>query len=170
MKIESSVKLSSINCGFSASHVVISKGFEEAIHGHNYLVGVELYGLLGSEAMIIDFLLLEDMLKQIVSEWDHYTLLPQNNSKMRLKDFRENIEVSYGNRFYSLPKSDVKLLKCNNVTAETLAKEIALNMTEMLVKKKMIQSVDKLKVTLWETATYHVTYCISQPFEKILGS
>ncbi len=170
LKIESSVVLSNVNCGFSASHVVVGRNFEEAIHGHDYKVGVELFGLLDDEEMIIDFVVLENILKEIVLEWDHYTLLPLSNPNLKLKDLSKNIEISYGERVYSLPKSDIKLLKCNNVTAEAFAKEIALKLTKTLYKKNFLQFIEKIKVTLWETSIYHVTYCISKPFEKILES
>ncbi|NHJ00632.1 MAG: hypothetical protein EAX86_00760 [Candidatus Heimdallarchaeota archaeon] len=168
LNIESSIILDSACSSFSASHAIVSEAFEEGFHGHNYRIGVEIFGLIDNEDMIVDFLSLEDLLEKIVLEWDHYTLIPLNNSKLEFKESETNIGVLYGERYYSFPKSDIRFMKCKNITAEILAKTIALDLVKAIKKKKFAKYIEKIKIILWETAIYHVTFCIQKPFDESL--
>jgi 6-pyruvoyl-tetrahydropterin synthase len=68
---------------FSASHTLISDHYEEGLHGHNYQVEIEIKGIVDTDDVIIDFIFVENLLSQVLSNWDHYVLLPLKNENMK---------------------------------------------------------------------------------------
>ena len=165
--ISSTVAIDKLSAHFSASHALISDHYEEGLHGHNYLVEIEIEGNVDNEGLIIDFIFLEKLLSQALSNWDHFVLLPMNNEKMKISEKKNNIEFEYGNRFYSIPKTEIKFLNCTNVTTEVLAKLLGEKMRSLLIQEKVGGRIQSIKTTIWETAKYHASYTIrSNPLGK----
>ncbi|NHJ39979.1 MAG: hypothetical protein FK731_08095, partial [Asgard group archaeon] len=76
---------------FAAAHFVLGETGCERLHGHNYLVEVQIYGEQDElKNLVIDFLELKPFVKQFIEELDHKILLPKNNQNLSVK--KENTE------------------------------------------------------------------------------
>jgi 6-pyruvoyltetrahydropterin/6-carboxytetrahydropterin synthase len=156
----STVAIDRISAHFSASHALISDNYEEGLHGHNYQVEIEIEGNVDTNGMIIDFIFLENLLLQALSDWDHYVLFPLKNEDIKIRENRDNIEINYGRRFYSIPRDEVKLLNCTNVTTEALAQLLGENMRIRLKQESFWKRIQTIKITIWETSFYRASYSI----------
>jgi len=122
---------------FCAAHfVTYGEGQCEHLHGHNYRLTVTLHGSLDEHAIVYDFVILKERLRDLVNELDHRTLLPTQNSLLGIKDEGKNVTVHYKLRKYSFPKEDVVLLEIPNTTAEMLAKWFAQGIREFLSRER----------------------------------
>ena len=157
-----SVAIDKIAAHFSASHALISDDIEEGLHGHNYQVGIEIEGKPDSDDIIIDFLYLDKMLNNLLSEWDHYVLLPSNNPNMEINVRENNLDIKYGIRFYSIPNDEVQVLDCTNVTTEALTRLLGEKVQNKLKEKEFWQRIERINITIWETSCYRAT-CSIQP-------
>ncbi|MFX1285182.1 MAG: 6-pyruvoyl tetrahydropterin synthase family protein [Promethearchaeota archaeon] len=161
-----SVALDKVSAHFSASHALISDDYEEGFHGHNYQVEVEVEGEIDENNMIIDFVFLENLICRIVSSWDHYVLLPSNNRYIEFKENNHNMEIMYGDRYYSIPKTEIKMLDCTNVTTEALARLLGGKIRDHLKKEVFWKRIEAIKVTIWETSRYRASYTIKTNFSE----
>ena len=161
-----SVALDRISAHFSASHALISDDYEEGLHGHNYEVEIEVYGKTDENNIIIDFIFLENLLSEILTAWDHYVLIPSKNTRLEIKENKDNFDLKYGDRYYSIPQTDVKLLDCTNVTTEVLARllgeKIQLNLKEEIFWDRILS----IKITVWETPHYRASYTLTSSHSK----
>jgi len=109
---------------FSAAHFITFNGTCERLHGHNYRVAAEIEGPLGANHLVIDFLLVREKLREIVNELDHYMLLPTRHPELRVEDDGREVRVAFGDRRWTFPTGDCRLLPVPNTTAELLAAHI----------------------------------------------
>ena len=158
----SSVAIDKIAAHFSASHALISDDVEEGLHGHNYHVAIEIEGKTDTNEIIIDFLYLEKLLNNVLSEWDHYVLLPSNNPAININKREHNLDIEYGSRFYSIPKDEVRMLECSNVTTEALARIVGEKIQDKLKQEEFWKRIETINITIWETSCYRAT-CSIQP-------
>jgi 6-pyruvoyl tetrahydropterin synthase/QueD family protein len=64
---------------FSAAHVILGHPKCGRMHGHNYRVIVEVEGpLWGYQNWIMDFGVLDEIVKPIINSLDHHFILPEN--------------------------------------------------------------------------------------------
>ena len=155
-----SIKIHKHSNHFSATHFLSTKNFIEGLHGHNYYFEVELYGKLSSDDLVYDFISLDKSLKEFTSEWDHLTLLPRHNKRMKLKENGANVDIQYGDRFYSIPQCEVKFLECKNVTTEILTRILAKKIVILLGHEGKNDNLTKVKVVIWETPLYSASHTI----------
>jgi len=156
----SSIALAKYLFHFNASHMIFTPQYNEGIHGHSYNISIEIYGDPDDSGMIIDFILLENILKESITEWDHYVLMPKDNPKVTIIENGSNFDIQYGDRFYSIPQSDIILFEGINITTENLAKFLAKKIQFILEKVKPSIKFSKLKVEVWETPIYCASYTI----------
>ncbi len=155
-----SVGIEKFSCHFSASHLIKTPDIVEGIHGHNYHVELEIFGKIGSDDLVYDFIYLEGLLKKITSEWDHFVLLPQYNEEINYKTEGENLEITYGDRFYSIPANEIKLLNCKNTSTEVFAKLIGEKLASLINDNKKQEFISAIKVIVWETPHYFASYTL----------
>lgn len=111
---------------FSAAHfITYGAGQVEPLHGHDYRVAAEITAPLGPHYCVVDFLTVEQALKDLIGEFDHRTLLPERHPEFRIDVRAEEIEVVQGVRRWILPRADCVLLPVENTTAEALAGYLA---------------------------------------------
>lgn len=104
----------------------------ESLHGHNYRVGVTLWGGVNDDAYVFDFVALKDTMRELVGELDHRMLLPRDNPELELARGDGGISVAYGDRKYLFPEGDVVVLPVPNTTAEMLARHLLDRLAERL--------------------------------------
>ena len=113
---------------FAAAHFITMKGHHcEALHGHNYRVGVAVEGVLDPETLfVLDFSVLKQIVRALVDRIDHRVLLPVGNPKIGVREAGERVEVDvFGEPRYVFPARDCAILPIGNSTAEMLAEYLA---------------------------------------------
>lgn len=115
---------------FSACHFIPRHEKCSRLHGHSYILRLRLEGEIGTDGMVMDFVVLKKELRTFVAELDHKTLLPGKSSDTDLTVTETSVEaVSCGKR-YVFPREDVVILDIPTTTAEEMAKM----MTERLIE------------------------------------
>ncbi len=118
------VRVSQDNLVFCAGHFMIFPNGSEPLHGHNYRVTVALEGELRDD-MVMDFVALKRLVKALVDELDHRTLLPARHPRLRLTIREDQVEAAIDSKRYVLPLEDVRILPIPNTSAEWLARYLA---------------------------------------------
>lgn len=107
---------------FSAAHFITFSGnICERLHGHNYRVAAEVAGPLDENHYVVDFIAVRDALQKIVTELDHYMLLPTQHPLICVRADEKSVEVTFEDRRWVFPRGDCVLLPVPNTTAEKLA-------------------------------------------------
>ncbi len=114
---------------FSASHIVPTSEKCERLHGHDYAVHVKVKGEPDSSGMIMDFTILKRALRKVIEELDHMVLLPAKSSHMKIEE-GEAVRVTIGEKSYSFPPEDVRILDMVAASAEHIAQYILKRLTE----------------------------------------
>lgn len=129
------------NLRFSSAHMVIGHETCGKIHGHSYIVDVEVEGeRSGQFGFVIDFKILKGITRKICKTLDHRVLIPVNSPDLEIT-YEDDDTVEFtvlGNLEYKLPKQDVVLLPIVSTTAESLSVYI----TEAIVAE--LDDTDKL--------------------------
>lgn len=109
---------------FAAAHFITLAGHRcEALHGHNYRVGVTLEGALDAASwFVVDFAAVKNVMRRLTGELDHRVLLPLENPKLAVTTGGGSVRVAYdGEPRYVFPVRDCVLLPIPNTTVEMLA-------------------------------------------------
>jgi 6-pyruvoyltetrahydropterin/6-carboxytetrahydropterin synthase len=117
---------------FAAAHFTTFGGECEPLHGHNYDLFVEIAGALTKDSWVIDFGEAKKLIEAICKELDHKFLLPTRNEALRIGRSGGEFTITFGDRRYVVPESDVAELDIDNTTAERLAEWFAHRITAAL--------------------------------------
>ncbi|MEO0478334.1 MAG: 6-carboxytetrahydropterin synthase [Planctomycetota bacterium] len=122
---------------FSAAHFLIfPDGSAERLHGHNYKVYVEVETPLDPHGLVINFIDIKPIVREIVDELDEYLLLPGKHPVLTCTEREDGLsEVLYLERRYLIPTSEIRLLPISNSSAENLAGYVADQLIERLQRK-----------------------------------
>lgn len=118
------------NMKFSAAHFLIfDEKHAERLHGHNYIVKVDIESPseeeLSTKGYFVDFSVFKKHIKSRLDQWDEYTLLPERHPDMKFKKTEKSLEVTFRDRFYVFPLSEVILLPVTNTSVEQLSRLLA---------------------------------------------
>jgi 6-pyruvoyltetrahydropterin/6-carboxytetrahydropterin synthase len=158
------ISLGKASTNFNSSHMLITDHFEEGLHGHNYHIEVEIFGEIDNSGLIIDFLFLQQIVRDLVREWDHFVLIPKYNPLIRISVNSTNTIIEYGSRLYSIPTEEIKALDCRNVTAEELSRLLTVKI-EKAMQRNEIKNVKSIRTKLWETSLFNAECSIDYKFE-----
>ena len=115
---------------FCAGHfITLADDLCEAVHGHNWTVGVDVEGPPGPHGMVVDFIALRDALTEVVARLDHRMLLPTQNRFLAVATApgpggRPETIVTFRDRRWVFPADECVLLPVANTTAEWIARWI----------------------------------------------
>jgi 6-pyruvoyltetrahydropterin/6-carboxytetrahydropterin synthase len=130
---------------FSAAHFITFNGnICERLHGHNWRVAIEAAGALDENFYVIDFIALRDAAQKIVGELDHRMLVPTEHSAINVWTSEREVEITFEERRWVLPRDDCVLLPIENTTSERLAWWIGARLREELAAPawRLITSLD----------------------------
>lgn len=131
---------------FSASHFISGHQKCGRLHGHSYSVGLVLHGEKGERGMVLDFVPLKKVLREIAEEFDHRVILPGNSKHLELRTGKE-IEVRTKGKRYVFPAEDVVVIDAEESSAEEMARVIL----EMLLQRLDLPSnVSEVEVGVFE--------------------
>jgi 6-pyruvoyltetrahydropterin/6-carboxytetrahydropterin synthase len=151
------VSLSKERFKFSSTHFTIFNAREaECLHGHNYLVSVDLdfRSLAEDTGLSAEFGHLKSKIDHLCAELDERVLLPTESPFLQIAEADGNVEVRFNDKFYSFPKEDCVLMDIVNISSECLAKWVHRHL------KADFQAIglEGLSVTIEETSGQAVTY------------
>lgn len=110
---------------FSAGHfITLADDRCERLHGHSYRVAAEIYGPLGQQKYVVDFVAATGVLRGIIAELDHRMLLPMVHPAIRVSSRAGEVEVTFAGRRWVFPQDDCLLLPMANTTTELLAQYV----------------------------------------------
>jgi len=117
---------------FAAAHFATFLGTCEPLHGHNYDISVDLEGELTEDSWVWDFGDLKKLTKEIADKLDHKFILQLDSRILKIKENLTDWEISYLEKRYIFPKSDVIALPIDNSTAEKIAEWFAEQLVDSL--------------------------------------
>jgi 6-pyruvoyltetrahydropterin/6-carboxytetrahydropterin synthase len=138
-----SIKITDPKCSFSAAHFLLDHEKCCRIHGHNYIVQVEIFGGLSEQSYIYDFAEVKATILSIIEELDHYFLIATNNSGFNVVEEGEYYIITSNKYRYVLPISNVKLLDIKATTAECLAYYIHQKIIKIYPENQIVVSINE---------------------------
>jgi 6-pyruvoyltetrahydropterin/6-carboxytetrahydropterin synthase len=143
---------------FSSAHFITFAGHRcEALHGHNYRVGVSLDGELDTEGWyVMDFSVLKQLMRRLCDEIDHKVLLPLSNPKLTVSEAGDSVTVAYMTQpRYVFPRTDCALLAIPNTTVEMLAQYLAGRVRAELPESVRVTGLEvEVEENFGQSATY----------------
>ena len=150
---------------FASAHFITMKGHHcEALHGHNYRVGVAVEGALDAETLfVLDFSVLKQIVRTLVDRIDHRVLLPMGNPKIAVRESGERVEVDvFGEPRYVFPARDCAILPIGNSTAEMLAEYLAGQLQDEL-SVRGVTNVSRVELEVEESPGQSATVRLDVP-------
>ena len=143
---------------FSCAHFVVGEKIIDPLHGHNYILQINVFGEQGKNNMVIDFHIIKRVLTPIIEQLDHHVLIPSENPFLEIQetDGQVIVKVTNFHKEYEFPKTDVVLLPIENTTVE----EMSHYFVKMLTWNKEFKrdNIERVTVTVYEYERQGVTY------------
>ncbi len=138
---------------FSAAHFLIfPDGSTERLHGHNYRVYVDLEAGLDEFGLVIDFIRIKPVVRELCDWLDEHWLLPAKHPVLKITEREDGVtEVRYKDLYYAAPTQDVIQLPINNTSSENLATWIGRELAQRLGKKFPEAPIQRMRVAVEET-------------------
>ena len=108
------------------------------LHGHSYVLWVELEGIPDDRGMLIDFKVIKEVLKPLIEAWDHATLIA--NDDIKLKEAVDLLD------------SKSYILNCDT-TSENLCQYVSQYLLKNASKSLIEHQIQKITIRLQETET-----------------
>lgn len=146
---------------FSCAHFLIfPDGSKERLHGHNYHVDAEIAGQLTDKGIVIDFIQVKPVIRELCDELDEHWLVPGEHPELVVKPRDDgHTEVSYRDCRYLAPSDEIIVLPINNTSAENLATWIGRELVRRIgdrFGRTQIQRLDlKVSETSGQWGVYH---------------
>ena len=144
---------------FSAAHMGIGHESCGKIHGHSYIVDVEVEGKRsGKFGFVIDFKVLKNITRKICKSLDHRLLIPVDSPDLEIT-YQDDKTVEFtilGELEYKIPKSDVVLLPIISTTAESLSIYITDAIVNELEDTSTLEYIEvQVNEGIGQGASYH---------------
>jgi dihydroneopterin triphosphate aldolase (PTPS-III) / 6-pyruvoyltetrahydropterin synthase len=127
---------------FNAAHFVAFEGFRERLHGHNYTVGVRLFGnnRIGADGYLLDFGDVKDVVKEVCKSLNERFLCPMNSDVIDIQERDGSLFLKcQDGALFAMPKSDCALLPIVHATTEELAVYLYGQILTRLGAEKLLQ-------------------------------
>jgi 6-pyruvoyltetrahydropterin/6-carboxytetrahydropterin synthase len=146
-----SIHVAKENLKFSAAHFIAYPGFREALHGHNYQVGVRVEGNLAGTGYVVDFGLIKKLTKEIVDRIDEHTIIPARSDCLAIEQVAGGkVRVRYENDEFVFPATDVFLAPIVHSSAEELARYLWDELHSALKTRGALGDVTTMEVSVAE--------------------
>lgn len=142
------------NFKFSCAHFLIfPDGSKERLHGHNYYVDAEIEGLLTDKGIVIDFIQVKPVIRELCNELDEHWLVPGQHPELVVKPRDDgHTEVAYRGCRYLAPSEEIIVLPINNSSAENLATWFGRELVRRVQARFGRTQVQKLRLAVSETS------------------
>lgn len=147
------------NLRFSSAHMIIGHESCGKIHGHSYIVDVEVGGeCSGQFGFVIDFKILKGITRKICKTLDHRVLIPVDSPDLEITyEDEKTVEFTVLDELeYKLPKTDVLLLPIVSTTAESLSVYITNLIVDNLEDTSTLKYIEvQVNEGIGQGASYH---------------
>ena len=130
------------NIRFSSAHIIPEYEKCGRLHGHTYAVHLKVCGLPDKKGIIVDFSILKDILRDIVSELDHRILIPENNNAVDIIKEKNSVKVTTLGKDYIFPLNDCVFLPIDSTSAENLAAFILERILNKITSLDNLESIE----------------------------
>jgi len=129
------------------------------LHGHNFLIKIDVHGQVKNDGMIIDF----SDVKNFIKAYDHKLMLPEDpeifsqeppvlitsfRGKLQLDDhvlvILDSLDGNDNDKYYVFPKQDIIIVPVPVITAENLASFFAVEIARLV-------GDGTIEVEVWES-------------------
>ena len=131
------------NIRFSSAHIIPEYEKCGRLHGHTYAVHVKIFGKMDKKGIIMDFSVLKEALREVVSELDHKILIPEKSNVAKIVEEKDSVKISVLDKNYVFPKNDCIFLPIDSTSAENLSEYI---LTKILDTISLPNSVSAIEV------------------------
>jgi 6-pyruvoyltetrahydropterin/6-carboxytetrahydropterin synthase len=146
------LRISGDKLTIAAAHMLVKHDKCARIHGHNYLIEIEVEGELDENDMVIDFGLFKSNVITILKKFDHRILVPIESNDLQIETEEKQVIVkTCEDKCYRFPKEDVVFVPIKSTTVELLSQHI-----HNLIKEQYPQF--KITITMSETPTSTIVY------------
>lgn len=121
---------------FSSAHFLIDHVKCGRLHGHNYSVSVMIEGPITEQAMVIDFIQIKKLIREVCANLDHKILVPRRSPFLEIMFTENSIKLKSHKKLYIFPKEDCVILDIEAVTSELLASYIWEQLSSKLTRKQ----------------------------------
>jgi len=104
---------------FSATHIIPGHYKCGRLHGHDYAINATIFGSIGPDGVILDFISVKEFLRKIAGELDHKVLIPMRDTGIKREG--SSIHYSMKGKEYLFPEEDCAMLDVSVASAEELA-------------------------------------------------
>ena len=125
---------------FSACHFIPHHEKCGRLHGHSYGIHLEIDGGLDREDVIIDFSVIKNHVRELISHLDHRVIIPTKNSSISVIEDGGSVEIYVGGKRYLFPKEDVCLLGTTSSSAEMIATHLGEKTMKLLIGYENVKS------------------------------
>jgi 6-pyruvoyltetrahydropterin/6-carboxytetrahydropterin synthase len=91
---------------------------------------------------MMDFSLIKDILKEVVSELDHKILIPEKSNVVKIEKQKDGVKISSLGKNYVFPLSDCIFLPIDSTSAENLSKYILERLTKKTSFPKNVEGIE----------------------------
>ena len=139
---------------FSCAHFLIfPDGSKERLHGHNYHVDAEIEGQLTDKGIVIDFILVKPVIRELCDFLDEHWLLPAEHPELKIEARDDgHTEVVYRGCRYLAPSDEVIVLPINNTSAENLSTWLGRELVSRISERFGKTQIQRLKLSVSETS------------------
>jgi 6-pyruvoyl-tetrahydropterin synthase len=152
---------------FNAAHFVAFNGFRERLHGHNYTVGVRLFGArrIGSDGYLIDFGDVKDVVKRICKKLNEHFLCPTLSDVMDINVSDDTVTLKcQDGALFSFPKGDCAMLPIVHATTEELAVYLYGDILSQLGAERLLgRGIHTMEVNVAEAPGQDATFRLEIP-------
>jgi len=147
-----SVEVAKDYFNFASAHFLIfADGRREPLHGHNYQVSVALEGELDRAGVVLDFIVLKPLVKEVCDGLDHRTLVQAKSSMITVRRRAPEVEINYKKQRLILPRRDVILLPLENTSTELLAEYVGQQIHRKIRRRFPASKIRFMRVGVEET-------------------
>lgn len=139
---------------FSCAHFLIfPDGSKERIHGHNYNVDAEIEGQLTDKGIVIDFIQVKPVIRELCDWLDEHWILPGEHPELEIKNREDgHTEVKYREFNYLAPTEEIIVLPINNTSAENFSTWIGRELVKRIGERFGKTQIEKLRLSVSETS------------------
>ena len=148
---------------FSCAHFLIfPDGSKERLHGHNYQLRCEISGAIGDRGLLIDFIQVKPVIRELCDYLDEHLILPGEHPELKIEASVDgHTAFQYRDCKYMVPTEELIILPVNNSSAENFAHWMAHQLRERLVERFGRIHVKTLRIAISETSGQSGVYTLS---------
>lgn len=158
---------------FNAAHFVAFPGYRERLHGHNYRVGVRLFGdhTVGADGYVIDFGCIKEVCKRTCKRLNEHFICPMYSDVLQISSDEASVRVvcEDGSTF-QFPRGDCAMLPIVHATAEEMAIYLYAEILNGLKASYLIQrNLHTMEVNVAEAPGQEAVFRLAIP-ERLLDA